>query len=159
MSRPTAEGPTSWHDNLIYGLHLRCAEPERGIWRSELVLDIDHILEWLPQPGGGMRFLMVPTVLVFHDVSDLAIALDFGFAAGGRLNLNELSIDAIARDPVPGDAPAYYRWCITLNHPSGGEIRFGASHFTRIPTAPPRLSDEQRYPPEHRPPFNLAALP
>jgi hypothetical protein len=32
----------SWHDDLIYGFHLRCADPERDIWRSELVLDIDH---------------------------------------------------------------------------------------------------------------------
>ena len=81
------------------------------------------------------------------------------FAAGRRLNLNELSIDLIAREPASGDAPAYYRWCIALNHPSGGEIRFGASHLIQIQTAPPLLSDEQRYPSEHRPPFSLAALP
>jgi hypothetical protein len=43
-------GHQSWHDNLIYGFHLRCADPERCIWRSDLVLDIDHIPEWWRKP-------------------------------------------------------------------------------------------------------------
>ena len=159
MSHAAPQDRTSWHDNLIYGLHLRCADPDRGVWRSELVLDIDHILEWLPQPGSRMRFLMVPTTLVFHDVSDLAIALDFGAATGNGLNLNELSIDDITREPVPGAAPTDYHWRIGLNHPPGGEIHFRASQFTQIRTAPPLACEEQRYPSEHRPPFSLAALP
>src|ERR1051326_2235548 len=83
----------SWHDDLIYGMHLRCADPMRNIWRSELVFDIDHIVEWVPQPGGGMQFLMAPAILVFHDVSDLAIAIDFFGDADHRRNLNELSIE------------------------------------------------------------------
>jgi len=35
----------SWHDNLIYGMHLRCADPDRNWWHSELIFDIDHIVE------------------------------------------------------------------------------------------------------------------
>jgi len=120
MSDPAPDDVTSWHDHPIYDLHLRCADPECDIWRSELVFDVDHILEWRPQPGKSVLFLMVPTVLVFHDVSDLAVAIDFGFAAGRRLNLNELSVRAITREPVLGEGPAYYYWHIALNHPAGG---------------------------------------
>lgn len=159
MPDPVAEDLLSWHDDLIYGLHMRCPDPERDIWHSELVLDIDHIAEWLPQTGGRMRFRMVPALLIFHDVSDVAVAFDFGTSPFRGMNLSELSIDGITRQPVPGESPARYRWRIVLNHPPGGEIRFGASHYTQIPTAAPRLSDEQRFPPEHRPPFSLAALP
>ena len=36
----------SWHDNHIYGLHLSLGDPARDDWRSDLVLDIDHIVEW-----------------------------------------------------------------------------------------------------------------
>jgi hypothetical protein len=147
----------SWHDNLVYGMHLRCADPVRDLWRSELVLDIDHIVEWVPQRGGGMRFRMAPAMLVFHDVSDLKLAIDFGCDVGYRRNLNELSIDRIDRQPIAPDEPGYYRWEITLNLPAGGQIAFVASGYTQTLTAAPQLCSEQRFPAEHRPPFILGA--
>ena len=61
------ESLPSWHDNPIYGIHWRCAEPDRGLWRSELVFDIDHILDWVPSEERCFRFLMAPAILVFHD--------------------------------------------------------------------------------------------
>src|SRR5512142_25972 len=98
----------SWHDNLVYGMHLRCADPERNVWRSELVLDIDHIVEWVPQSGGGMRFLMAPATVIFHDVSELKVAIDFASDFGYRRNLNELSIDRLIRQPIAADALGYF---------------------------------------------------
>ena len=57
------------------------------------------------------------------------------------------------------EGPAYFYWRIALNHPAGGEIRFGASHFSQIQTALPLVCDEQRYPAEQRPPFSVAVPP
>ena len=35
----------AWHDDLIYALHLRASSPAHDDWRSEIVLDIDQIVE------------------------------------------------------------------------------------------------------------------
>lgn len=145
----------SWHDDLIYGLHLRCADPDRNLWRSELIFDIDHIVEWVPQPGRRLRFLMAPAILAFHDAADLKIAIDFAAPGGYPRNLNELAIDRIEREPIPTARSELYRWRLKLNLPADGEIAFVASRLTLTLTTPPQLSDEQRFPPDQRPPFSL----
>ena len=148
----------SWHDNLIYGIHWRCAEPDRGLWRSELVFDIDHILDWVPSGERCFKFLMAPAILVFHDAGDLEMCLDSRGRDGHRRYLNELSIHHIDRHPA-ADAPGSFRWRIDLNGPAGGRIGFDASRYSQILTAPACLCDEQRFPSEHRPPLTLAVLP
>ncbi|HEV8678118.1 MAG TPA: hypothetical protein VGQ90_01990 [Stellaceae bacterium] len=153
-----ADDEYSWHDDLIYGLHLRSPDPDRNIWRSELVLDIDHIVEWVPKPEGCVAFLMAPAILVFHDVGDLKIAIDFTADDGYQRNLNELAIDRIEREPMPTARTESYRWRIKLNLPARGEISFIASRFTLTLAAPPQLTDEQRFPAGHRPPFSLGTL-
>ena len=143
----------SWHDNIVYGLRLDIGDSFRGEWRSDLVLDIDHIVEWVRgvEGGvqGGVRFRVAPATLTFHDASDLRIAVDFG-DSGGVTMLNELSIAAITRQPFPRPEGypewAYFKWRIALNLPQGGEIAFGASGFTQTLRAEPRLLDEQRLP-------------
>jgi hypothetical protein len=138
-----------WHDNLVYAIRLHAADPDRGDWRSELELDIDHIVEWICGHDDSVRFRVAPASLVFHDVTDLKIAVDFGDSGNG-ININELSIHDIAREQLPAeqqkvclDRP-YYRWRIELNLPKGGEIAFGASGFTQTLRAEPVLTDEQR---------------
>jgi hypothetical protein len=39
----------SWHDNPIYGFSV---DNDVTQWKSDLVLDIDHIVEWLCGVGG-----------------------------------------------------------------------------------------------------------
>jgi hypothetical protein len=46
-------------------------EPEGGNWCSEVVLDLDHILEWLSGPD-GMRFRIVPATLTFENAAACA---------------------------------------------------------------------------------------
>jgi hypothetical protein len=158
MSDPSdSDSLPSWHDNLIYGIHWRCAEPDRGLWRSELVFDIDHILEWVPSRDGCVRFLIAPAILVFHDAGDLEIRLDCGSGDGHRRYLNELSIHRVDRQRL-ANAAGDFRWRIDLNTPAGGRICFEASRFSQTLTAPARLCTEQRFPSEPRPPFTLAAL-
>ncbi|HEX9770385.1 MAG TPA: hypothetical protein VGA50_14525 [Kiloniellales bacterium] len=156
MTSPTwTEGyePHSWHDDTLYGLRLEIGDPERDDWRSNLVLDLDHIVEWICGSEGGAQFRVAPATLTFHDVTDLQIAVDCG-DTGGQVALYTLSIDAITRERIVEqkicfDRP-YYRWRIALNWPRGGEIRFGASDFTLDVRAEPVLQDQQQLSPLDR---------
>jgi hypothetical protein len=149
-----ALGPWSWHDNLIRGLAFAVGDPEAGDWRCDLVLDIEHIVEWLCDQAGGARFRVAPATLVFHDVSDLAIALDFADGSHPQ-TLNELSIAAVSCEPLldhpMARAGPYFRWRIALNLPPHGEIAFGASGFTQTLRDEPALVDQPRLPRERRP--------
>lgn len=137
----------SWHDNALYGLRIDVGDHTQGDWRAELVLDIDHIVEWVCDADGSCRFRVAPATLTFHSVTDLRIAVDFG-DSGGQIAVNELSIDGIARELVRDQKicfdRAYYRWRISFNMPHGGEIAFGASGFTQETRADPVLLDEQK---------------
>ena len=145
----------SWHDNHIYGLRFAVGDPELGDWRSDLVFDIDHIVEWVRGDRGRLRFRVAPATLTFHDVTDLRLAIDWG-DSGFRTALHEVSIDALARERIAQadqkvclDWP-YYRWRITLNWPQGSGFRFGASDFTLDLRAEPVLQDQQQLSPRDR---------
>lgn len=136
----------TWHDNALYGVRLDVGDSDRGDWHADLVLDIDHIVEWVCGIEGGTQFLVAPATLTFHDATDLRLNIDCG-DSGWRVAVHPLSIDRIVREPVQDqqiclDRP-YYRWQIELNWPSGGTISFGASGFTQVLRAPPALSDQQ----------------
>jgi hypothetical protein len=149
MSDRTALDRLSWHDNLIYGLHLRCPDPERGVWRSDLILDIDHIVEWVRSKNARVRFRVAPATLVFHDVGDLRIDVDF---KGHGEALNELSIAEITHEPsdLPANRMGRERWRIALSMPAGSEIAFVASGYTQSLRGAARLVEEQRLPPGER---------
>lgn len=143
----------SWHDNQIYAWRIRSAEPDAGDWRSDLLLDIDHIVEWVCGADRRPRFRVAPADLVFHDVTDLRIAIDWG-GSGHRTGLSYVSIADIERRPMTeqetGFDRPYYRWRIALHAPVVGEISFGASGFTQTLRAEPVLCDEQWLPPRQR---------
>ena len=160
---PAIQDGTSWHDNLIYAIEIRAPDPDNGDWRSDLVLDIDYIVEWVCGVDGAAKFRVAPATLVFHDVTDLRIHLDMGgagfdMADAGPLALNELSIDRISKTPArpPGvDASRpYHRWRIVLNLPRDGEIAFGASGYSQTLRAEPRLLDQPRLAVRDRPRFH-----
>jgi hypothetical protein len=143
----------SWHDCPVWGLAFRVGDPQDGDWTSDLVLDIDFIVEWTCGLSGGPGFRVAPAELAFHGVTDPRIAIDWG-DSGGQTGLHELSIDAIHRERVRDqkvflDRP-YYRWRIALNWPAGGELAFGAVGFTQtlraapVRTEQPRLSRRER---------------
>ena len=143
----------SWHDNALHGLRLEFGDCARGDWRSDLVLDIDHIVAWLRNADARVRFRVAPATLTFHDVTDLKIQVDCG-DSGSRIALHALSIDAITRERLQDqkiclDRP-YYRWRIALNLPQNGGITFGASGFTQVLRAEPVIQDQQQLPPSAR---------
>ena len=139
----------SWHDDTLYGLRFDVGDSFQGDWRADLVLDIDHIVEWVRGVAGKIQFRVAPATLVFHGVTDLKIAVDWG-DSGDRNALHEVSIDGITRERVP-DQEGYpvrehYRWRIALNWPKGGEIAFGARDLTQTLRAEPLLLDQQQLP-------------
>jgi hypothetical protein len=137
----------TWHDNAVYGLRLDLGDPARDDWRAELVLDIDHIVEWLRGENGACRFRVAPATLTFHHATDLRLSIDSG-DTGCQASIHPWAIDRIDREPVADqkiclDRP-YYRWRILMNWPAGGLIAFGASGFSQGLRAAPVLCDEQR---------------
>jgi hypothetical protein len=134
-------------------LRLEVGDPDRGDWQADLVLEIDHILEWLPGTDGRIRFRVAAARLTFHDVTDLLVAIDCG-DSGGQVALHELSIDSITRERIRDqkvclDRP-YWRWRIALNRPLGGAISFGASDFTQSLRTTPVVLDRQQLSPADR---------
>jgi hypothetical protein len=137
----------SWHDNALYGIRFEVGDFSHGDWHSDLVLDIDHIVEWICGVGGGAQFRVAPATLTFHDVTDLRIAIACEDSHCQRA-MSELSIDRITRELVQNqkiclDRPHCY-WRIALNLPQGGKIGFGASGFTQVLRAEPVLLQEQK---------------
>ncbi len=84
----------SWHDDTLYGLRFDVGDSFKGDWHADLVLDIDHIVEWVCATDGGVQFRVAPADLVFHGVTDLKIAVDWG-DSGDRTALHDLMIDGI----------------------------------------------------------------
>lgn len=136
----------SWHDNEIYGFEFHIGDPEKDDWTSDLVLDIDHIAEWV-RKGDTFEFLIAPATLVFHGVTDPRINIDSG-TAGYQVAIPLPSIAEIEREPIAEqkvylDRP-YYRWRIRLNGTPDGEIVFGAYGFTQTLRREPVLCEQQR---------------
>ena len=141
----------SWHDNLLHGLRWEIGDPQRGEWHSRLILDIDHILEWLRGAQGRPTFRVAPATLVFEDVRDLRLSLDWGESgAPNIMNLHAPSIHEVERVLIPDLPPPfqdrYWRWSIHFNSPQRGLIAFVGSGFRLTLRAEPVLCEEQWYP-------------
>jgi hypothetical protein len=139
----------SWHDNLVHGLRWEIGDPDRNEWHSRLILDIDHILEWVCGTDSRPQFKMAPATLTFENGTDLSIQIpDRGH--GTQVSFSPLSIDRIERERISDqriclDRP-YWRWAIRFNDPQGGLISFGATGFHQRLRADPVLTDQQWYP-------------
>ena len=140
----------AWHDDPVYGLALRLGEPAEGDWRSDLVLDLDHIVEWV-RDGDAVRFRVAPATLVFHGVSDLRVDIDWG-VRGWQVAPSPPTIDRIERARMPGDEQRifldqpYYSWRVAFSSPAGASISFGALDFELSLRCEPVLHGEQRVP-------------
>jgi hypothetical protein len=136
----------SWHDCHLVGFEVRAGDVDEGDWTSDLVLDLDFIVEWICGVDGPGQFRVAPATLVFHGVTDLRFDIDWG-RSGFQLSLHEISIDRIERQAIRDqkvhlDRP-YYTWTIRLNWPKSGEISFGAVGFTQTLLAEPVRTEKQ----------------
>lgn len=146
----------SWHDSHVYGVHISVGDMEKGDWRSDLIFDIDYIVEWVCEADGCCQFLVAPVTLTFRHVIDLRMAIDWG-KSGFQTAIHEISFAQVTRSQIENqkiclDRP-YYDWKIETNFPKEGRITFGASGFTQVLRAEPVLIDEQKLSPSQRAPF------
>src|SRR5262245_2166677 len=126
----------SWHDNHVHGLRVVAGEHGTG----QLVLDLDHILEWRKASENKFQFLVAPAVLTFYGVSDLKVELDYRAASAA---LTPFSIHGITRTLEKRERYTAKLWRIDVNWPTG-QITFEATGFEQHTTAEPTLSDDMR---------------
>ncbi len=137
--------PGSFHDDSIYAFRLISPEPDRDDWRSELILDIDHILEWMKGGDGRFRFRLVQADLCFVNVSDLKIT--FGYP---DTSITPLPIDRIVRSPeaviTRQNDYQEFQWEIVLNDQMNGTLKFRSTGFRLQETGDRIVSDQQQIP-------------
>jgi hypothetical protein len=126
----------SWHDNHVHAL--RVVEGAHGA--GQLILDLDYILEWVKNPGGNVRFRILPATLTFQDVTHLRVTLDYATPTAA---LGPFSIHAIERRVERRERYEAQMWKIAINWPAG-EIAFEATGFEQKGYGEPLLADEQR---------------
>jgi hypothetical protein len=134
----------SWHDNHVHAI--RIVEGVDG--SGELVLDLDHILEWISQPKNGFRFRILPVTLTFHEVMFLRASLDYATptAAFGPFMIHEIERRFEQRERYVAQL-----WSISVNWPAG-EFTFTASGYTQRGFGEPIFSEGQCLSPEQRAP-------
>ncbi len=124
----------SWYDNHIHAL--RIVEVSDGA--GELILDVDHIVEWIKlEPG--FNFRIVPVTLIFHDVMFLRMLLDYATPTAAFV---PFMIHGIERRTEQRARYLAQLWKIDISWPRG-EITFEARGFTQRARGDPLLSPGQ----------------
>ncbi len=132
-----------FHDDHVYGFSIR----EEAGDHATLVLDIDHIVEWIEPVDGRYRFKVVPAFLAFHEVRDLVININYSFP---NVEIGPFSIDGVQQAPCTcPDGSEGYEWHIGVNYPEGG-VTFKGKRYTLSYRAEPVTSDTTRLPAETR---------
>jgi hypothetical protein len=134
----------SWHDCHVWRFAVVSGDPAADDWRSELILDLDFIAEWLCGVDQRAQFRVVPATLTFHQVSNLVMNLHWETRNDVVVMLHDIVIYNIDRTPVESTIKPYYDWTIHLSWPQNGEIRFRASGYTQELHGEPVLTSEQQ---------------
>lgn len=137
----------NWHDNAIHGF--RIAEGEDGC-SGQLTLDIDHILEWLPPTDkeGKFSFVVAPANLVFHEVTDLVISIDY---ASCSASLQPMTINEIRREAIIyPNGYSSFSWKIEINWPCDSFVSFHSPRMSQMLTGDPIRSAAQWLTPPQR---------
>jgi len=131
----------SWHDNHVHALRLVAGEHGAG----DLVLDIDHIVEWIPD-ASGFRFRVVPAWLTFRNVANLRLHLDFATPTAA---FGPFSIEDVERNGATRERHAALAWRIVFNWPDG-DLAFDSTGFVQRARGVPVVNDAQVLRPEQR---------
>jgi hypothetical protein len=124
----------SWHDNHVHALRI----VETGDGAGDLILDVDHIVEWI-KGDPGFQFRIVPVTLTFHDVMFLRMSLDYATPTAA---FGPFMIHAIERRTEQRPRYLAHLWKVEISWPRG-EITFEARGFTQRAMAGPVLSQGQ----------------
>jgi hypothetical protein len=113
----------NWHDNAIHGF--RIAEGPDGC-SGQLTLDIDFIVQWLPPTGDeiAFAFVLAPADLIFHEVTDLALSIDYASCSAA---LQPMMIHEIRREVLTySNGHPSFSWHIDINWPRNSYISFNS---------------------------------
>src|SRR5574340_615307 len=134
----------SWHDVHVHGFRLDTFDRDSG--SSDLVLDIDYILNW-EKSGNDFLFTVCQAALRFQKVFGLKFDLDYATPTAGMC---PFSIAGIEREPLDlATGHRSYRWRLPINWPKG-LLEFVAPSFTQTLIGTPYVQSEQSLPSEKR---------
>jgi hypothetical protein len=137
-----------FHDDTIHAIQFIPVDVDDDNWECELVLDIDHIINWVKSNKNGYEFDVVEATLSFHDVSKISIQCSI--LGGGA---NPIPIDRIERSDEPTIKRGEFMcfgWIIFLNDGDDGTIRFVASRYSLDKARKPIRLSEQMIPKSQR---------
>lgn len=123
MSTDNTYDAYCFHDNLIHGFKFTAED-----FVSDLIVDIDHILEWPDCGGEGeAQFRVVAGDLRFTDVTDLKVEIIWP-TSGYTTAVTALQIDRVERREVVTTMrfPNYFSWEIVMTD-GRSKVSFGAS--------------------------------
>jgi len=125
----------SWHDCQVNSIAL----DQDGPWQSDLVLELDFIVEWICRKDKTCGFRVAPALLRFTDVDNLRVDVALKYK-------DPLEIHWVDRAALPGTAYRAYHWVIKLqSYPGSREnlIEFDAAGFTQELTGRPVETEMQ----------------
>lgn len=125
-----------WHDANIYGMIIEKGEEP---WQGNLIFDIDYIFEWIHPvpPQEYFSFWVAPCTLIFKEVYDVKIDIDY---RGGAFDLLEISdLDLISKYEQETGV-IIYEWQMGLQE---GDIRFKSLGFDQIVRKAPVYTNSQ----------------
>lgn len=125
----------SWHDNHVHGMSL--SEGEHG--SGTVTFDIDYIVEWIKQESGDIGFRIAPASLIFHEVTNLEIHVDYSKLSAA---LVPFSLDSITRTEEKRARYTATVWKLKLNWPEGF-ISFEASGYLQVLRMDPIVTTQQ----------------
>ena len=119
----------SFHDNKIHSISFVDENFE-----TSLILDIDHILEWVPL-GDTYQFRIGPAKLKYINVSDLELKLSKpGFTINSYLEtIIDINTEEIEKDRIK----------FTISLLDDNSIKFVASSFSLELLGMPKLKSKQ----------------
>jgi len=131
---------TSWVDNFVHGFTF--VETPEG--DGELLLDIDHILEWQDHDAKSFRFRVAPARLRFVGVTNLRIQIDYRAASMGPFQID--GIDRRTEQRAKGEVSI---WTFGSTSPDV-EVEFEARGYFQELTGPALVLDRQWLLPSER---------
>jgi hypothetical protein len=131
-----------WHDNAIHGFYIL-----EGEVYSELLFDIDYIVEWLPVDK-TFHFRVAPAYLRFQEVFDLVISVNYKAASAAvqPMTIHEIHRKIITR-PNGGSLT---EWTLELNWPPDSFFKFQANGFIQTQRMEPITTTAQCLSPSER---------
>lgn len=135
----------NWHDNAVHAFRILDGGHSAA---GQLVLDIDYITEWLQGSDRSFQFKIAPSDLIFNEVSDLVISIDYSSASAA---VQPMAIHEIERKLMTyPNGYSSFSWKVNMNWPPNGFISFHASGFTQVPRMEPITSGAQNLTPVER---------